>query len=517
MKKLFVFLVGMMLFLQHGNGQFKRHYWLNPRSVNHTLSYPTSNGEWMLAAARQHPNSTLKNTIAVFRLDNAYNIRDSRVIGRYFSGEDFDRSVNFEIHCIVESFNPTGYYIICGSMSGGATAATIGVVFVLDAGLNPQHMREYPDVRNFYSAYAQDGYFFVCGQTQSGQGIVLRDDVASPQPSAQVWITQDSWDFQKIRVRNNPGSGQIKISGTGFFQGDDGDEFQTMGYSVFDVGGGSFTPAPNNPPPPPHPPLPPNSFASWQFPPIVHGIGSKVVIANHPGGAGGEGVILSVSDNYNIYTYLFFQHPALNAAFRVPCSNGKLEDMECAGPGGGVQTSQIAWVGNKLGTDENPQQTAYYLHMNIPMSFTPPPPYPYPPFPPTPTTFTYFHPFPAADNAYYSLHKVQFHRNQGDLQFHCGGYYQHYNGNKATFAVTPDLIGVDGEDTPCITREGVRTVALDLPDLYPLLFLDIREIGVRVHETSSKKYRFCNIECEGELQEGNDCGNKLDIIIIDSK
>jgi len=496
MKKLFVFLVGMMLFLQHGNGQFKRHYWLNPRSVNHTLSYPTSNGEWMLAAARQHPNSTLKNTIAVFRLDNAYNIRDSRVIGRYFSGEDFDRSVNFEIHCIVESFNPTGYYIICGSMSGGATAATIGVVFVLDAGLNPQHMREYPDVRNFYSAYAQDGYFFVCGQTQSGQGIVLRDDVASPQPSAQVWITQDRWDYQKIRVVNAPGNGQIKVSGTGFSE-ESGEK--TMGYSIFDVGGGNFSLAANSMPPPVAYP-----FASWQFPPVGnHGIGSKVVIANHPGGAGGQGVVLSVSDANYIYTYFFFQHPQFSSAFRIPCRGSVLEDLECTGPGGGVNVSQIAWVGN-FRTAEQLSRRAYYLHMNLPIT---PPPFP---FPGGTAMFTYFLPFPAMDNAYYSLHKLYFHRPPGDLQFHCGGYYQHYNGNKATFTVTPDLIPDD--EKMCVERKEVDADYLGRPRLDPLRFFDKREIGVRVHEVPSKKYHFCDIECDGEYQGEDECGNiEIDI------
>ncbi|MCL2131238.1 MAG: hypothetical protein FWH36_02095 [Lentimicrobiaceae bacterium] len=210
MKKICMFLLGTMLLSQHGQAQFKRYYWLNPMSVNYTLSYPTSSGEWMLAAARQERGAPNKNTIAVFKVDNAYNILDSRVIGRYWIGEEFDPNVNFEIHCIVESFNPTGHYIICGSMRTGT--AIIGVVFVLDAGLHPQFMREYPEVRNFYSVYAQDGYFFACGQTQDGHGIVLRDNVvnAQPPPAAQAWITQVPWDYQKIRVVNSPGNGQFK-------------------------------------------------------------------------------------------------------------------------------------------------------------------------------------------------------------------------------------------------------------------------------------------------------------------
>ena len=517
MKKLLVFFTGMLLFLQQGQAQFKRHYWLNPNSENYTLSYPASNGEWMLAAARQERGATKKNTIAVFRLDNAYNILDSRIIGLPGgAGEHpFNPNVDFDIHCIVESYNPIGYYIICGTIRRDeATASGTGLVVVTDAGLNPLSIREYPEVSHFYSVYAQDNFYFVCGQTQDRRGIVLRDNITTFIPTATAYVTDDQWDYQKIRVVNSPGSGQIKISGTGYFEDEDGEEFQTLGFSVFFVSGGNLVPRPNAA----SPPLPPNPFASWQFQPVNnHGINSKVVIANHPGGAGGEGVILSVSDANNIYTYFFFQLPFFSSSFRIPCQGGVLEDMECAGPGGGVQTSQIAWVGNRYNADEQPFQTAYYLHMDLPIT---PPPFP---FTGGTATFTYFHPFPAVDNAYYSLHKLYFHRNLGDLLFHAGGYYQHYDGNKATFVVTPDILyigdeGDDGDENKCITRQNVTAINLGYPQLLPLELYD-KNIQVVQFEVLSKKYLFCEIDCEGEYKPATEeCGNKqTGIIIIDNE
>ena len=491
MKKLFVFLVVTTAALTAGYGQFKRHYWLNPQSVNYTLSYPTSNGEWMLAAARQERGTTMKNTIAVFRVDNSYNILDTRIIGLPWANveEQFDPNVDFDIHCIVESHNPNGYYIICGTIRRGADANVAGVVVVTDAGLNPLSIREYPEVSHFYSVYAQDNFYYVCGQRHDRHGITLRGDVVSFQPNEQAYVTQQQWDYQKIRVVNSPGSGEIKISGTGISE--DGD--QTLGYTIFYAQAGNFAPMPNlNPIPVPNP------IASWQFSPVNHhGIGSKVVIANHPGGAGGQGVVLAVSDATNIYTYLFFQHPAPSHAFRVPCHGGVLEDVECAGPGGGTSLSQIAWVGNLLQTAA--QRRAYYLHTNL----TPT----YPPFPSSPATFTYFHPFATTGAAYYSLHKVHFHRDQwnpispGDLEFHAGGYYRHQDGNKTTFAVTPALI--DEDENECITREEVDIEDLDMPLLHPLNLIEMEAKVINL-PTFSKKYHFCEMDCYGE----SDCGNR---------
>jgi len=490
MRKLLVFFTGMMLFLflQQAQAQFKRHYWLNNQSVNYTLSYPTTNGEWMLAAAKQEPNSQFKNTIAVFRLDNNYNIIDNRVIGHFGVGGEFDRNVSFEIHCIVQSFNPMDYYVICGSIKRTPTAQTEGFIVVLDAGLNPQPMRYYPDVRNFYSVYAQDGYFYACGQMQNSRGVVLQDQVANLVPNAPVWVTlpaNQRWDYQKIRVTNAPGSGEIKVSGQGFYNPDIPLE---IGYTIFNVGANGFFPTPN----------PAGQFSSWKWQLPVNVINSKAVIANHPGGAGGQGVVMSVSDASAIYTYMFFNQPTPTAAFRIPCYGGTLEDVECAGPGAGPYLpSQIAWVGNIRQSDENPQRTAYYLHTNLS-----------PFFPISPAMFTYFYPFPLVDNAYYSLHKLYFNRNQWpapfDLEFHCGGYYMHNDSNKATFVVTPDLLNED--EVPCIRREKVDV--RDLPSPH-LRYLDLMPMEIRVMfwESISRDYHFYDMDCYEKTEK--DCGNQI--------
>jgi len=453
-------------------------------SVNYTLSHPTSNGEWMLAAARhgqvQGVPSTNKNTIAVFRLDNAYNILDSRVIGFPGGMDGFHPDVDFEIHCIVESVNPMGNYIICGSIRRDNVAVKSGLVVVTDAGLNPLSIREYPDVLNFYSVYAQENYYYVCGRRHDGSGIVLRDDVTAFAPMAMAYVTYDQWDYQKIRVVTNPGTGVIKVSGTGF-SGIAPSPY--MGYSIFNAKAADFSPVVN-----PTPPLPPNPIASWKFQPSGHGIGSKVVIANHPGGSAGNGVVLSVSNGDTIYTYLFFQQPEISAAFKIPIS-GVLEDVECAGEPG----PQIAWVGN---TDTNiiPRQ-AYYLHMDIPPFFIPPPS-PLLPFPSVPVAAVYFSPSFAAANAYYSLHKVYFHKN-GDLQFHAGGYYNDSDNNRTTFVVTPDFA------QECVDKQaGPQTTDIALPSLQSL---DLIEMHFPVNELPrfSKRYIFCEMDCYK-----SNCGNK---------
>ena len=454
----------------------------------------------MQAAARQNLNSPFKNTIAVFRMDNTYTIQDSRIIGLPMAGSEdkFDPNVDFDIHCIVESANPTGYYIICGSIRRGDGTGTTGIVVVLDAGLNtvPSAMglREYPDVSHFYSVYAQDNYYYVCGRKHDGRGIVLRDNVTNYVPMAMAYITLQQWDYQKIRIRDIPGSGEIRVSGTGY--SDDGVATE-MGYTAFDIRAGNFSILTNTWGP-----------ASWKWVPIGHSIGSKVMISNHPGGSGGLGLIVSVSNANGIYTYLFFSHPALNSAFHIPCPRGVLEDVECAPDNG--NGPRIAWVGNTMPSDDMPQQRAYFLRVNLPH------PLPNPnPFPGAMATFTYFQPFPTTNNAFYSLHKVYFERTfSGNGEFHAGGYYKHSNNNKTTFAVTPELIYNN-----CVTRNNVHATAINIPVGFRLQSLVLLNDRVNVNElgTLSKKYHFCPVDCDNnDLHgDGDECGNHL--IIIDNK
>ena len=161
MKKLLVLIAGMCFCLQSTNvqAQVARHYWLNPQSVNYTLSNPlttspSGNGVWMLAVARNEEGANLKNTIAVFELDNAYNIvstagqSDVQTIGfpSTTAGYQFDPDVNFEVHCIVQSVAPDSNYVICGSMQQ-RNGQQNGMVIVLDAWLNVLSVQEWIVVR----------------------------------------------------------------------------------------------------------------------------------------------------------------------------------------------------------------------------------------------------------------------------------------------------------------------------------------------------------------------------------
>ena len=227
---------------------FTKHSWLNADGVNYTLSAPTSDGNWIIAAPRreliQKPDGTSylaprKNTIAVLRVDNPdYAITQTgpcadnevSVIGKMMmtpaGKEVFDPEVEFEVHCVVQSINPDTAYILCGSITSLIDFETEdgdvvemdfkrGMVAVLNSQLELISLRHYPDVKIFYSVYAQDGYYFVCGQlqdipqfTHNGRGIVLRDSITKQQITTPTYMrgfqTTTPWVFHKIAVRKDP-------------------------------------------------------------------------------------------------------------------------------------------------------------------------------------------------------------------------------------------------------------------------------------------------------------------------
>ena len=149
-REFFAIFFAMFLSMQFADAQgtFAIHPWLNDLSVNYTLSYPTRQGQWMLAAAKREQGVTLKNTIAVLRLDNNYNIlplipgNRVQVIGlSNATGNGFEKDIDFEVHGIVQSFNSDEdeedhFYIICGSMRKRITAEGLmgtqnGMVIIL--------------------------------------------------------------------------------------------------------------------------------------------------------------------------------------------------------------------------------------------------------------------------------------------------------------------------------------------------------------------------------------------------
>jgi len=454
------------MFVQQGHAQtlFKRHYWINPLSYNHTL-YPTSDGGYILAAARQELGAGLKNTIAVLKLDAAYQTQMTRIIGLP-GGEDFNREVDFEVHDVIETIN-NGFYVICGSIrhiTDEGVLVECGMVTIIDMGLNVQSIREYPEVETFYSVYSEDNHYYVCGKTKNEEGTVLQDDIFGLNPI--VWITHDKWIYHKIRIKTKPLYTFI-VSCT------DGRE---IGYTAFDFSGGNLVPVNTT-----------GIDESWKIAQPLYP-NSKAIITNYPGNA--LGLILSASDGNNIYTYLFDQYqptsmPMLFTAFSIPCS-GIIEDINCS-------PNKLAWVGNY------PMQTAFYLSLTMSVPGIMMPGF----LGNISVPFINFNPHPPMDMAYYSLHKVHYNKNF-DLKFHAGGFY-HYgrNNNRTTFVVAPEqAIEYCGD----VKIEYTTEFTPPLP-LIPLPLI-MKDTPVNDIERTDREINFCPTECDDEFGENNQsCGN----------
>jgi len=502
MRKLLVFFTGMLLFLQHGQAQFPiaRHFWLNPNSYNHTLS-PTSNGGYILAAAREELGGAgLKNTIAVLKLDNAYNIQhpqtmgtDAQIIGLPGgSPSGFDAGVNFEVHDVTENTmvdddgNVISFYVICGSIIKPGTQS-MGMVAIVDQNLSVQSIREYPNAEVFYSVYADGNYFYVCGKTPITatafmQGIVLRDNIFVMIPTA--YTTSELWEYHKI-IPNNNGR-DIVVSGT----------FKTdyfIGFTAFDIA--SFgTPA--------------AVLASRKFimqlpipPPntIAPNPNSRVLVANDPNNQP-RGFILSAmtplwAGPNEIFTY-FSTYTGLTNGYRMsglPFSASQqvfLEDMTTSPRTAAFPQGRIAWVGHTMQPAAN--RGAFYIATDL--SFAPLPNYIY---------------FPSFVNPprYSQLHKV--HYNAGD--FHCGGFYTHNNAtnDKTTYVVAPEqtIIGTNscGRQMPAGSLNHLPLPGLNILNVVPLI--PVMWLSNTGHQV---QYNFCDTDCDNvplNLPSNSNCGN----------
>jgi hypothetical protein len=495
--------VGVCMSLPFANAQpqsndpFTLHYWLNPRGENFTLSAPTSDGNWIIAAPRNErfqdgSYNGQKNTIVVFKVTNAdYTIipnpttdclGDVSVIGMTTAtGNDFRRDVEFEVHCVVESCNPERVYVLCGSLTMDGNPP-VGMVAILDANLQLQSLREYPDVRIFYSVYAQDDYYFVCGQMQNnpthrGTGIVLQDAIATPTPPANIRAfntdvnSHPNWAFHKIAVRNQPCSFEFSVSGVGGTA-----VIPQIGWAVFDITavGISF------------------SNAAYAFTP-TNMLNSRVSIANYPAyspPSATQGVLLSTSDGNNIYTYAINdnQNGVVDGIFGMTWQ-GTLTDMDYG-------EDRVAWVGNGMGLLPPPQRTADYFSTHIPYPF-------YQGFAPPSTPCIYFIPFNQPPTAYYALHKLHFK----DGIFHAGGYYQGIddNGdyNRAAFAVTPEHVWGSNQ---CNQRGIVNFHSYTTTQQPTTVTLGrTRNIGGTDIHANTRVYRFCTMDCD---RKRDDCGNE---------
>ena len=506
MKKLLVFLGLFFCFAiaDYAQPHIARHYWLNDSSYNHTLAL-TSDGGYILAAARQERGANRRNTIAVFKLDAGYNIQNSRIIGLPAGGTGggFDVGVNFEVHDVIENFqvdddgNVISYYVICGSISRNGSP-DIGMVTVVDAGLNTQSIRDYPDAEVFYSVYADGNYYYVCGKTPKPEGIVLRDNIFSMMPMA--YITTQPWEYHKIKANNN--GNDIVVSLTNGIE---------IGYTVFDISGGGFAPvviATSNGP----------FFASFSFSlPAPPQPGSKVVLTDYPNHP--QGLILSAVLNtpssviYEIYTYLFTNY--LNLSIQPPLflpiirsDNGYrlqntfingapffLEDVNTAPASPMYPNGRIAWVGHAPNAAA-PYRGAFYIAMYPP--FLPMPPSPIPsPIP----TYIFFNSFTNPPQ-YSQLHKV--HYNNGD--FHCGGFYTHTNNNKTTFVTAPEQAI---NNTTCGGSTSLYPFFSEIMgNPFSVVQMTVSTISIQWRDT---KYNFCDTDCDNaniNAPDNADCGNR---------
>ncbi|MCL2131668.1 MAG: hypothetical protein FWH36_04330 [Lentimicrobiaceae bacterium] len=499
--------------LQFANAQppFALHYWLNVEGVNYTLSPPTSRGEWILAATRgeKDPNGVVsgwKNNIVVFRLDGLdYEIlpgsstipcsEDVSVVGLLLEEEDdegevvqkLDPNVDFIVHSVVECCNPKEYYVLCGSMRQPSpdgeigTGTPMGMVVVLDPDLNVVHLRQYEDVSVFYSVYARDNFYYVCGQMQNGTGVVLRDSLLghrAPSASSMAFQTFFPWAFHKITVRDVPCSGdyqEFSVSGT------NGSE---IGWAVVVTHAGLLS----------------RSRYEVFHPGFVIDSNSKVAITYYSPSST-PGLLLSASDGNEIRTFEIphNQQQAINE-FKMPWAGGVLEDMACGG-----NDYEIAWVGNVKGTGTNPQWTADYIHTNM-SSFTS-------------ASIISFTPYSFAPDhsAYYSLHKVHYFPGslpRGNNKFHAGGYYRNYSPSYAsdhpydrtTFVVTPDVVvDEDEDDFPCASKRDEKIDATRSFQSVPAPSMDLYIEGIEP-DGIRQLYKFCTMDCAGKRDDN--CGNQ---------
>jgi hypothetical protein len=543
MRKLLVFFTGIFFYLQFVEVQaqnpfFARHYWLNPMGVNYTLSVPTTNGEWIVAAPRNERLSqpgvippvyaARKNTIAVLKVNNLnYAIvspntnlpsDEVSIIGmQQGTSNSFNQDVEFEVHCVVQSINPDTAYVLCGSISE-VKGDTVGMVAVLNSKLELTSLRRYDEVKVFYSVYAQDGFYFVCGQMGNAynrKGIVLRDSITNPIPATLIRAFQTSvpWVFHKIAVRKDPAyappnSSYYEFSVSGYEDIDEDEAAagrnRKIGYAVFEMPiGGTL-----------------GYLSGLWFTPQIHNgfpINSKTTFAYYPPEPTlpqyqGTGLLLSVSTASDLYTYVFNdnQNPIfMDAAFRIPWDN-VLEDMDCGNEYGNANKHcGVAWVGNNRNVYPH---RADYIRTDVYS-------YPYPlngsPYSTSASLITFL-PYNKIHDAYYSLHKVHYYpaNNGGDNYFHAGGYYHSGNdpnnqcgnslNNRTTFAVTPELLPPP-DNFPC--KEQINIPVYMENEIIPTEFF----MGpVRIDGQSRPKltlwFGFCTMNCEGKKED--DCGNR---------
>jgi hypothetical protein len=534
MKNFFILLcAGLCFCLQVTDvkAQLAKHHWLNAKGVNYTLSPPTSDGHWVIAAPKQEQYTSTdggtvltpgNNMIAVMKVKNpTYEIinpvtnvvtEEVAVIGlRQGTGNAFNREVHFEVHSVVQSRNPDTAYVLCGAIKERDDAEPVGMVAVLNSKLELTSLRRYDDVKVFYSVYAQDGFYFVCGQMKknlySEKGVVLRDSIIKPVSPPNIrgfYTSENEWAFHKIVVRKDPAyqtSSYYEFSVSGYSTSAQESEAKNrkIGYAVFQLSLGNI------------------SYLNGLWFGSEIPVNSKTTLAYYPPAPTlspnfGTGLLLSVSkgtgnNGGELFTYVFNDNAnprQMDAAFKVSWDDCILEDMDCNGENS--DGYGVAWVGNNRATTP---RFGEYVRTNIPVPYR------------QPTAallmrFLQYYYNSSGDleidkDAFYSLHKVHFFPDTADYLFHGGGYYESGNdpnvpcgnkpGDRAAFVVTPE-----GDDIICSEKQDI-SVSQEKEIKPQEMYMGPARVYATTRSTFTQWYGFCTMDCEGK--KDNNCGNRL--------
>jgi hypothetical protein len=448
MKKLLFFMVAGLLWQCTCAQPFIRHYWLDDFGKNYTLNrrvpgQHAPNHGYVLAASSQdaqipsRDGYTDKRAIVIMKLHLDYSIEDSRV----FKFDEISL-YNFEIHDI---YPWGGYYYLCGDMSfpNGTAAAIVGIV---DTNLNNMRIHAYSDIKSFASIYVEQGCYYVCGETNSGEGVILENDYNRTMTS-RYWIEKPLY---KMIAKN--GGNDLYAVGT------DGSEIVYLTIQT------------NSTPP---------GFSQPNVYKFHAPSPENVSITNYPGNR--NGMIISTAMGDSVYLY-FFQDPnnySHGYAFGEPYGYPVfVKDVNCA-------SNKLALVGEY---DDNGIGSACFFKCDLAtgglISSSC-----YAQFPPlfTPNTLN-----PISFKLYKVFHDIT------DSLFHAGGYCD-YRNNSTTFVGTPEEIWTNLEGTCAnpfyIEVNPTGTINITPDNCFPF------ECRIRTYELEGqyKEYQTHN-KCEQEIQ-----------------
>jgi len=369
------------------------------------------------------------------------------------------------------------------------------MVVVVDAGLNTLSIREYPNAEVFYSVYADGNYFYVCGKTPAGSGIVLRDFIFPAAIPPTAYVTPLPWEYHKIKV-NNFGR-DLVVSGT---------NYSRVGFTAFSIAGGAFTPIVITTPIGPF-------FASWSFtlplsfPKQLYS-NSKVIVTDYPNNPTGFTLSFVQAERYggvwydaDVLTYVFSSYTAPPIchelwAFTTIFEPTFLSDANTAPVGSqSYPNGGIAWVVN-VNFNNRDDRFGLYIAMDLPLM-------------PLPQSVSYIRSHPPLSlmgTEHTQLHKVHYHNGH----FHCGGFYNHHDTitnthNKTTLVMSPQQLA---NSTVCYVEQNQQnTWLVPQPTRTPFTPIMIT-VSVNFNPWIDVRYIFCDTDCDNSPLVPSNCGNR---------